>query len=68
MNSFLKIFGIQFFSRVLYMGVSLCSPLKFGICDIYNTFCVILIPYFLQNVFKLSVNPVRYVHLITVEQ
>ena len=37
---FLKIFRIQLFSKVLYMGMSLCSPLKFIICDIY-TICFV---------------------------
>ena len=37
MDSFLKIFRIQLFSKVLYMGMLLCSSLKFSICDIYNT-------------------------------
>ena len=66
-NSFLKIFRIQLCSRVLYMCVSLCSTLKFGICDICNIFCVILIQYFSQNLFKFYVNAIQYVHLITIE-
>ena len=35
--------------------MSLCSPLKFGICDIYNMFCTILIQYFTQNLFIFTV-------------
>ena len=42
MDSFLKIFRIQLFSKVLYMSMLLCSSLKFSICDIYNMFCAIL--------------------------
>ena len=42
MDPFLKIFKVQFFSKVLYMGMSLCSPLKFSICDICHMFCAIL--------------------------
>ena len=45
MNSLLKIFRTQLVSEVLYMGMSLCSPLKHSICDIYNMFCVILTQY-----------------------
>ena len=55
MDSFLKIFRIQLFLKVLYKGMSLCSPLKFGICDIYNMFCTILIQYFTQNLFMFTV-------------
>ena len=55
MDSFLKIFRIQLFLKVLYKGMSLCSPLKFGICNIYNMFCTILIQYFTQNLFIFTV-------------
>ena len=37
----LLILKILIFSKVLYM--SLCSPLKFSTCDIYHTFCAILV-------------------------
>ena len=33
MDSFLRVFRIQLFSKVLYMDMSLCCPLKFSICD-----------------------------------
>ena len=67
MDSFLKVFRIRRFSKVLYMGMSLCAPLKFGICDIYNLFCVILMQYFAQNLFIFYVNSIRCYHLITAE-
>ena len=54
MDSFLKIFRIQLFSKVLYVGRSLCTRLKFGICDIYFT----------QNVFLFYVNSIWYNNLI----
>ena len=57
MDSFLKIFRIQLFSKVLYVGMSLCAQLKFGICDT----C------FIQNLFIFYVNSVWYDRLITVE-
>ena len=57
MDSFLKIFRIQLFSKVLYVGRSLCTRLKFGICDIYFT----------QNLFIFYVNSVWYNRLITAE-
>ena len=41
MDSCLKTFRIQLFSKVLYMVMLLCSSLKFIICDIYNMFCAI---------------------------
>ena len=47
--------------------MSLCSPLKFGICDICNMFCIILIQCFTQNLLIYYVNSVQYDHLITVE-
>ena len=67
MDSFLKKFRIQLFSKVSSIDMSLCSPLKFGICDIYNMFCVIHIQYFTQNLFTLYVNSIQYDHLIRVE-
>ena len=57
MDSFLKFFNIQLFSKVLYMGMSLCAPFKFGICRIYFT----------QNVFIFYVNSIRYDRMITAE-
>ena len=48
MDSFLKIFKIQLFSKVLYVGMSLCARLKTGICDIYFT----------QNLFIFYVNSI----------
>ena len=57
MDSFLKIFRIRLFSKVLYMGMSLCSPLKFGICDIYFT----------QHLFIFYVSSIQYDRLITTE-
>ena len=42
MDSLDKIFGIQLSSKVLYMGMMLCSSLKFSIWDIYNMFCAVL--------------------------
>ena len=48
MDSFLKIFRIQLFSKVLYMGMLLCSSLKFIICDICNMFCAIFTHYLTQ--------------------
>ena len=45
----------------------LCSPLKFGICDVYNMFCTILIQYFTHNLFIFYVNSVHYDHLVTIE-
>ena len=57
MDSFLKIFRIQLFSKVLYVGRSLCTRLKFGICDIYFT----------QIVFLFYVNFIWYNRLITSE-
>ena len=68
MNSFLKKFRIQLFSRVFYVGVSLCSPLKVGIYEIYNIFCVILVQYFTQNSFLFYTSSIQYDHLITVEK
>ena len=50
MDSFLKIFKSQLFSKVLYVGMSLCPRLKTGICDIYFT----------QNLFLFYVNSVWY--------
>ena len=38
MDSFLKTFRIQLFSKVLYMGMLLCFSLKFIICDIQYVF------------------------------
>ena len=57
MDSFLKIFKIQLFSKVLYVGMSLCARLKTGICDIYFT----------QNLFIFYVNSIWYNRLITAE-
>ena len=67
MDYFLKIFRIQLFSKVLYMGLLLWAPLKFGICVIYNLFCAILMQNFKQNVFIFYVNSIRYDRLITAE-
>ena len=55
MDSFLKTFKIQLFSKVLYVGMSLCARLKFGICD----------KYFTQNLFIFYVNSIWYDRLIT---
>ena len=57
MDSFLKIFKVQLFSKVLYVGMSLCARLKTGICDIYFT----------QNLFIFYVNSIWYNRLITAE-
>ena len=57
MDSFLKTFKIQLFSKVLYVGMSLCARLKTGICDIYFT----------QNLFIFYVNSIWYNRLITAE-
>ena len=57
MDSFLKIFRIQLFSKVSYVGRLLCTRLKFGICDIYFT----------QNLFIFYVNSIWYNRLITAE-
>ena len=57
MDSFLKIFTIQLFSKVLYVGMSLCARLKFGIRDIYFT----------QNLFIFYINSIWYDPLITAE-
>ena len=55
MDPFLKILKIQFFSKVLYMGMSLCSPLKFSICDICHMFCAILVDlYYTKFIYILS--------------
>ena len=51
MDSFLKILRIQLFSKVLYMGMLLCSCLKFSICEIYNMFCAVLTHYLAQILF-----------------
>ena len=67
MDSFLKISRLQLFSKILYMGMLLWSPLKFGICDLCNTFCAIPIQDFTQNLFIFYVNSVQYDQLITVE-
>ena len=67
MDSFLKIFRIQLFSKVLYMGMSLCAPLKFGIFDMCNLFYAILMQYFTQNLFIFNANSIPYDHLITAE-
>ena len=66
MDSFLKILGFNANSK-FYMGMSLCAPLKFGICDIYNLFCAILMQHFTQNLFIFYVNSIRWYHLITAE-
>ena len=50
-----------FLSKVLYMGMSLCSPLKFGICDISYT-----IFYTKFNIFY--INSIQQDHFITVEK
>ena len=57
MDSFLKIFRIQLFSNVLYVGMPIYAALKFDICDIYFT----------QNLFIFFVNSIRYDYLITAE-
>ena len=57
MDFFLKIFRIQLFSNVLYVIMSLCVPLKFGICDMYFT----------QNLFIFHVNSIWYDRLIRAE-
>ena len=57
MDSFLKIFRIKLFSKVLYVGMSLCARLKFGISDIYFT----------QNLFIINVNSIWYDRLTTAE-
>ena len=57
MDSFLKTFKIQLFSKVLYVGMSLCARLKTGICDIYFT----------QNLFIFYVNSIWYDRLIIAE-
>ena len=57
MDSSLKTFRIQLFSIVLYVGMLLCAPLKFGICDIYFT----------QNLFIFYINSIWYDRLITAE-
>ena len=57
MDSFLQIFRIQLFPKVLYVGMSLCAPLKFGICG----------RYFTQNLFIFYVNSIPYDRLITAE-
>ena len=55
MDPLLKILNIQFFSKVLYMGMSLCSPLKFSICDICHMFCAILVDlYYTKFIYILS--------------
>ena len=33
------------------MSMSLCSPFKFGICDIYNMFYAVLMQYFTKKLF-----------------
>ena len=57
MESFLNIFRIQLFSKVYYVGMSLCAPFKFGICDIYFT----------VNLFIFNVNYIWYNRLVTAE-
>ena len=57
MDSFLNIFRIQLFSKVLYVGMSLCARLKFGVCDIYFT----------QNLFIFYGYSIWYDRLITAE-
>ena len=55
MDPFLKIFKIQFFSKVLHVGMSLRSPLKFSICDICHMFCAILVDlYYTKFIYILS--------------
>ena len=40
---FLKFLKLNSFLRFYILGMSLCSALKFGICDIYSVFYAILI-------------------------
>ena len=61
MDSFLKIFRIQLFSKVLYMGMLLCSSLKFIICDIYNMFCAILTHYLTQYTNFIYINSILFI-------
>ena len=52
------------------MGMSLCSPLRFGICDLYNMFCVVPIQYFYRKfvyILLFYVNSLHYDNCITVE-
>ena len=49
------------------LGMSLCSTLKFGICDIYSKFYAILIQHFMKNLLRFYVNSIQYHHLITIE-
>ena len=65
MDHFLKIFRSSLFSKVLYMGMFLCSWLKFSICDIYNMFRTIFIQYFTQNLLTFYANSrIQFDHLI----
>ena len=57
MDSFLQIFRIQLFPKVLYVGMSLYAPLKFGICG----------RHFTQSLFIFYVNSIPYDCLITAE-
>ena len=67
MDSFLKIFRIHLFSKVLYMGMLLCFSLKFIICGICNVICAILTHKLTQILFIFYVNSVLYDHLIADE-
>ena len=67
MDSLFKTFRIQFFCKLLCMGVLLCFPIKFGISDAYNTFFSVLIQYFTQFFLILYINSIVYDHLIDVE-
>ena len=57
MDSFLKVFRIQLFSKVLYIGHVAMFHTEINICDIYNMFCAILIEYFTQNLFRHLITP-----------
>ena len=67
MDFFLKIFRILLLSKVLYMGMLLCSSLKIIICDTYNMFCAIFTHYLTQVLFEFQVNSVLLDHLIADE-
>ena len=64
---FLKFLKLNSFLRFYILGMSLCSALKFGICDIYSMFYAILIQHLMQNLLRFYVNSIQYHHLITVE-
>ena len=74
MYSFIKIFRIQLFSKILYMGMLPCFSLKFSICDIsvfsicdiyiyIYIYIYIHIYMFLRNSYALSYT--NFIHILS---